>query len=79
MATVKKARVLRMLFCDFCGQSQETCKLLIQGRDQVHICDHCVSVCADMLLEEHRKAQPTLLESASTVDAVDPVGERVTE
>ena len=62
MADVKKARVLRMLFCDFCGQSHEGGALLIQGRDQVHICDKCVGMCADMLIEEHKKSQPSLLE-----------------
>ncbi len=66
MAGIKKTRVLRMLFCDFCGTSQETCSLLIQGRDEVHICDKCVAVCADMILERHKDDQPTLLESAPT-------------
>lgn len=52
MARVKKARVVRLLFCDFCGASQETCGLLIQGRDEVHICASCVSRCAEMVVED---------------------------
>jgi ATP-dependent protease Clp ATPase subunit len=75
MAVGKKARVLRMLFCDFCGGSQETCLLLIQGRDEVHICDKCVDVCAGMVLDHHKKQQPTLLESARTEAAVHDSGE----
>lgn len=61
MATAKKARLLRMLFCDFCGRSHEVCELLIQGRDEVHICDVCVNVCAEMVLSQHKKDTPTIV------------------
>ena len=55
MANLKKAKILRMLYCDFCGASQESALLMIQGRDEVHICETCVGVCARMVLSENDK------------------------
>lgn len=43
--------------CDFCGIDQIAAKLLIAGRAvmpdvEVHICDQCVAVCADIVAEQ---------------------------
>lgn len=54
----KKSKVILMLFCDFCGLSQNQCGALVRGRDEVHICSECVSVCVD-LLAEHQARQVT--------------------
>lgn len=51
MANTKKAKVLLLLFCDFCGKAQDRCDVLIRGRDDVHICSACVAVCVDILAE----------------------------
>jgi ATP-dependent protease Clp ATPase subunit len=64
MARIKKARVLRMLFCDFCGAGQDKRQLMIQGRDEVHICNKCVDVCLEMLVEHEKSLQPALLEAS---------------
>lgn len=60
MARTKKLRVLRVLFCDFCGRSQADLdlaagELLVAGRDGVHICTRCVAICVDLINKDTRK------------------------
>jgi hypothetical protein len=55
VATVKKTKVIRMLFCDFCGKSQAEAALLIRGRDEVHICPACVETCVEILNADYEK------------------------
>ncbi len=40
-----------MLRCSFCGKSQEQVKRLIAGPN-VYICDECIELCQDIVLEE---------------------------
>ena len=39
------------LHCSFCGKSQEQVEKLIAG-EGVYICNECVQVCADIMIEE---------------------------
>ncbi len=39
-------------FCSFCGRSQEVVNRLIAGPDSVFICDECVELCRDILMQE---------------------------
>ncbi|MCP4473538.1 MAG: ATP-dependent Clp protease ATP-binding subunit ClpX [Gammaproteobacteria bacterium] len=41
--------------CSFCGKKQEEVKKLIAG-PKVFICDHCIELCNDILIEEFEKA-----------------------
>ncbi|MCP3680848.1 MAG: ATP-dependent Clp protease ATP-binding subunit ClpX [Gammaproteobacteria bacterium] len=41
--------------CSFCGKKQEEVKKLIAG-PKVFICDHCIELCNDILIEELEKA-----------------------
>ena len=50
------------LTCSFCGKSQDEVKKLIAG-PTVYICDECIELCNDIILEESR------LEDASQSDA----------
>ena len=68
MAKVKRLKVLRLLFCDFCGKSQDECPLLIQGRDGVHICRACIAVCVEMVRDNEH---PPKVELPLSVDAVE--------
>jgi len=77
MARTKKSRVLRMMFCDFCGADQGLRAILIRGRDEVHICDQCVAKCAEMVIEEHRK-QELALEPTEPGDPGPTAGEAPT-
>ena len=42
------------LYCSFCGKSQHEVKKLIAGPN-AFICDECVSLCTDIIEEEHLK------------------------
>lgn len=66
-----------MLFCSFCGKSQEEVKKLIAGPPQkatsqpVYICNECVSLCNDVLREVHEtdlKGLPTPREIVAALD-----------
>jgi ATP-dependent Clp protease ATP-binding subunit ClpX len=41
-----------MTTCSFCHRSEEDVNRLIQGPDQVYICDQCVDLCYEILREE---------------------------
>ena len=45
--------------CSFCGKGQEQVRRLIAGNG-VFICDECVELCAEELLEELKNAQKEL-------------------
>ena len=42
-----------MLYCSFCGKSQEQVKRLIIGPKDIHICDECIGVCSEIIEEEN--------------------------
>ncbi len=42
----------QMLYCSFCGKSQEQVKRLIIGAKDIHICDECIGVCSEIIEEE---------------------------
>jgi len=59
MAERKGSDRLGSLFCSFCGKSQEEVKKLIAG-PAVYICDECVALCKDILVEEVEKEEASL-------------------
>src|SRR5512139_1641936 len=59
MAERKGSDRLGSLFCSFCGKSQEEVKKLIAG-PAVYICDECVALCKDILVEEGEKEEASL-------------------
>jgi len=42
----------QMLYCSFCGKSQEQVKRLNIGPKDIHICDECIGVCSEIIEEE---------------------------
>ncbi|PKL06235.1 MAG: ATP-dependent Clp protease ATP-binding subunit ClpX [Spirochaetae bacterium HGW-Spirochaetae-9] len=48
-------------FCSFCGKSNAFAKKMIAGPG-VNICDECVQVCGQILIEEEQKISATFLE-----------------
>lgn len=44
------------LYCSFCGKSQHEVGKLIAG-PKVFICDECVELCTDIILEENKAAK----------------------
>lgn len=39
--------------CSFCGKSQEQVRRLIAGPGGIYICDECVELCTEIIIEEH--------------------------
>ncbi len=48
--TDKGGKKGRLLFCSFCGRSEAEVKRLISGPD-AYICDECVNMCQDIIVE----------------------------
>lgn len=44
--------------CSFCSKTQDQVKRLIAGSGGVYICDECVDLCRDIIIEEQRSAPP---------------------
>ena len=65
----------KLLYCSFCGKSQHEVRKLIAG-PSVFICDECVDLCNDIILEEVQEAEsknesdslPTPKEIKATLD-----------
>jgi ATP-dependent Clp protease ATP-binding subunit ClpX len=62
----------KTLYCSFCGKSQREVKKLVAG-PAVFICDECISLCSDIVLEAEGKAPaaksgPTPREILGTLD-----------
>lgn len=64
----------KLLYCSFCGKSQHEVRKLIAG-PSVYICDECVTLCTDIIVEEHpekadlgHKKLPTPREINTTLD-----------
>ena len=47
----------KSLFCSFCGKNQQEVKKLIAG-PSVFICDECVDLCNDIIVEETKEIAP---------------------
>ncbi|MBY4675082.1 ATP-dependent protease ATP-binding subunit ClpX [Marinobacterium arenosum] len=47
----------KLLYCSFCGKSQDEVRKLIAG-PSVFICDECVDLCNDIIREEVQDAEP---------------------
>ena len=47
----------KSLFCSFCGKNQQEVKKLIAG-PSVFICDECVDLCNDIIIEETKDIRP---------------------
>ena len=57
MTEKRKGEGDKLLYCSFCGKSQHEVRKLIAG-PSVYICDECVELCNDIILEEIREISP---------------------
>ena len=60
------------LYCSFCGKSQHEVRKLIAG-PTVFICDECVELCMDIILEESKSS---LVKSRDGVPTPREIGNR---
>lgn len=49
---MNKENSSKLLYCTFCGKSQHEVKKLIAGPSSIYICNECIGLCNDILLEE---------------------------
>ena len=63
----------KLLYCSFCNKSQHQVRKLIAG-PLVFICDECVELCNDIILEEVQK-----LESSSSLSSDLPKPKEIKE
>jgi len=49
----------KQLQCSFCGKSQEQVRRLIAG-PEVYICDECIELCQDIIMEEFAEMEPAI-------------------
>jgi ATP-dependent protease Clp ATPase subunit len=61
------ASVEPLLRCSFCAKSQEEVAKLIAGPG-VYICEQCISLCNDILVDESATGLAALTEMSSQVD-----------
>ena len=55
------------LFCSFCGKPKELTRRLVAGPNGIYICDECVEVCREVILEDDAKG-----DTASEVKLLKP-------
>jgi ATP-dependent protease Clp ATPase subunit len=61
-----------VLKCSFCGKSQKEVKKLIAGPG-VYICDECIDLCNDIIVEEKQKEkEPSQTNADSPSEAAKP-------
>ena len=58
MSNENKSDDNKLLYCSFCGKSQQDVKKLIAG-PSVFICDECVELCNDIIREELLDQEPS--------------------
>jgi ATP-dependent Clp protease ATP-binding subunit ClpX len=62
----------KLLYCSFCGKSQHEVKKLIAG-PSVYVCDECVELCNDIILEELEDETSTAIKKLPTPREVDAI------
>jgi ATP-dependent Clp protease ATP-binding subunit ClpX len=56
--------IYKLYYCSFCHKSVAKVDLLIQGPDDIYICDECVDLCTE-IIKEKRTDEPSEEDSAS--------------
>ena len=62
----------KLLYCSFCGKSQHEVKKLIAG-PSVYVCDECVELCNDIILEELEDESSTAIEKLPTPHEINDI------
>lgn len=62
----------KLLYCSFCGKSQHEVKKLIAG-PSVYVCDECVELCNDIILEELEDETSTAVKDLPTPQEINNI------
>ena len=60
----------KLLYCSFCGKNQHEVRKLIAG-PSVFICDECIDLCNDIILEEVESERKQKSESKKNLSPID--------
>ena len=50
--TEENTTISEDVHCAFCGKPSSMATSMIQGPNDIYICDQCITVCADALMHE---------------------------
>jgi len=64
------------LFCNFCDKSQNDVSRLVAG-PQVYICDECIQLCNEIILDEHLQLEEELAEVTGGLLTPDQIKEKL--
>jgi len=62
----------KLLYCSFCGKSQHEVKKLIAG-PSVYVCDECVELCNDIILEELEDETSSAIKKLPTPQEINEI------
>ena len=62
----------KLLYCSFCGKSQHEVKKLIAG-PSVYVCDECVELCNDIILEEMEEESSSAISKLPTPREINAI------
>ena len=62
----------KLLYCSFCGKSQHEVKKLIAG-PSVYVCDECVELCNDIILEEMEEETSSAIRKLPTPQEINDI------
>lgn len=62
----------KLLYCSFCGKSQHEVKKLIAG-PSVYVCDECVELCNDIILEELEDETSSAIKKLPTPQEINAI------
>ncbi|MDH5611752.1 MAG: ATP-dependent Clp protease ATP-binding subunit ClpX [Gammaproteobacteria bacterium] len=62
----------KLLYCSFCGKSQHEVKKLIAG-PSVYVCDECVELCNDIILEELEEETSSAIRKLPTPQEINDI------
>ncbi|HIE58582.1 MAG TPA: ATP-dependent Clp protease ATP-binding subunit ClpX [Persephonella sp.] len=64
--------------CSFCGKTQSEAKVLIEGPDDIHICDDCVKQC-DLLIKEELNSEEKIQEELDKLPSPAEIKKKLDE
>jgi len=68
-AMVKRPYEFEVLECSFCRKTQNDVRKLVAGPD-VFICNECVAICNDLMVEEARLEEAALVADGNTPNLI---------
>ena len=58
--------------CSFCGKPQDQVRKLIAGPDGAYICDECVDICQEIIIDELGDFEPAISEESLNINLKKP-------